>query len=86
MPCDDPVLETSARCHFVSADFDVVEQSTMVAQVGYWAPPGGTVFYSCARPIACLPGVNGSRSMCASGYDGVVCSACAKGYFEQFGR
>jgi hypothetical protein len=44
------------------------------------------VFYSCARPIACLPGVNGSRSMCASGYDGVVCSACAKGYFEQFGR
>ena len=70
------------------AEVEVVEQANIVALAGYWAPPsnGSTVFYKCMTATACLPGANGTRSVCAAGYDGVVCSSCASKHFEQFGR
>ena len=43
------------------------------------------MFYRCPIPGACRPGVNGSRTLCAAGYTGVLCSVCDIGYFEQFG-
>jgi hypothetical protein len=65
----------------------VVEEADIVALRGFWAPPDETSsFYQCANPDSCLPGVNGSASMCALGYTGVVCSVCSDGFFEQFGR
>jgi hypothetical protein len=68
------------------AVLDVVERADIVSERGFWAPPGATTFYACNNVAACLPGVNGSRSSCAVGYAGVVCSVCAYGFFEQFGR
>jgi hypothetical protein len=66
----------------------VVELAGVVARLGFWASnsSGGGVFHECLIPEACLPGVNGSRSMCAEGYSGVLCAVCADGYFEQFGK
>jgi hypothetical protein len=58
----------------------------VISQQGFWAPANSITFYECFNPAACLPGGNGSRTTCAAGYDGVVCSVCATGYFEQFGR
>ena len=45
----------------------------------------GLTFYRCPLAAACLPGVNGSRAMCATGYQGVLCTVCAPGYFTQYG-
>ncbi len=68
------------------ADVDVVERAGIIAQQGFWSPPGSSTFYKCANLDACLPGVNGTASTCAVGYAGVVCSVCDDAYFEQFGR
>ncbi len=57
-----------------------------MSREGFWAPPGSFTFYRCDKPEACLPGVNGSRTVCATGYTGVVCDVCADGFFEQFDR
>jgi hypothetical protein len=67
---------------------DVVTQADIVARVGYWASPSsdGSRFYRCPILGACVGGGNGSRAVCATGYDHVACSLCADGYFEQFGR
>jgi uncharacterized membrane protein YgcG len=67
---------------------DVVLQRDIVAQRGFWASADsdGLRFYTCPVPSACLPGINGSRSLCADGYQEVACSTCSVGYFEQFGR
>jgi hypothetical protein len=68
---------------------DVVTQADIVARAGYWASPSsdGSRFYRCPVADACLQGgVNGSRAVCATGYDHVACSLCADGYFEQFGK
>ena len=64
---------------------ELTQQADIVARQGYWAAPAsdGTLFYKCPIPQACLPGVNGSRSMCAPGYGSRVCSLCVDGYFEQ---
>jgi hypothetical protein len=66
---------------------DVVTQADIVARAGYWASPSsdGSRFYRCPILGACVGGVNGSRAVCATGYDHVACSLCADGYFEQFG-
>ncbi len=66
---------------------DVVTQSDIVARAGYWASPSsdGSRFYRCPISGACVGGGNGSRALCATGYDHVACSLCADGYFEQFG-
>jgi hypothetical protein len=65
----------------------VVTQADIVARAGYWASPSsdGSRFYRCPILGACVGGVNGSRAVCATGYDHVACSLCADGYFEQFG-
>ena len=54
---------------------DLTLQSDIVAQSGFWAPPDsdGSVFYKCPVAAACLPGVNGTRSECATGYGSIVC-------------
>ena len=54
---------------------ELTTQQDIVAQAGYWAPPNsdGSVFYRCPTVAACLPGVNGSRSQCATGYGSIVC-------------
>jgi hypothetical protein len=67
---------------------DVVTQPRIVARVGFWASPSsdGSRFYRCPIQGACVGGGNGSRAVCATGYAHVVCSLCADGYFEQFGR
>ena len=44
----------------------------------------GLDYAKCPFPKACLPGMNGTRSMCASGFQAIACSACAAGYFLQF--
>ena len=66
----------------------VVVQQGVVARSGYWAPSNsdGSTFYACPIADACLAGGNGTRSRCADGYVGVLCSVCADGYFEQFGK
>jgi hypothetical protein len=66
---------------------DVVTQADIVARAGYWASPSsdGSRFYRCPILGACVGGGNGSRAVCATGYDHVACSLCADGYFEQFG-
>jgi hypothetical protein len=66
---------------------DVVTQADIVARAGYWASPSsdGSRFYRCPVSGACVGGGNGSRAVCATGYDHVACSLCAEGYFEQFG-
>ena len=64
-----------------------VQQGYITAQRGYWASAHSTgdTFYECPVPSACLPGVNGSRSSCATGYTGVLCSVCDLGYYDQYG-
>ena len=54
---------------------DLTLQEDIVAQSGFWAPPDsdGSMFYKCPIPAACLPGVNGTRSQCATGYGSIVC-------------
>ncbi len=66
----------------------VTEERHVVAKRGYWAPPNmaRARFYPCPRAEACAGGVNGSRTLCGSGYDGVLCGVCSRGYFEQYGR
>lgn len=71
---------------FYPVDTMVVQLSSVVAQRGFWSQPSSDRFYPCPVADACLPGVNGSRSTCAEGYTGIVCSVCADGFFEQFGR
>ena len=65
----------------------VVVQQSITAQPGYWASSDsdGLTFYACPNPNACLPGVNGTRSQCATGYTGVLCTVCSPGYFNQYG-
>ena len=65
----------------------VVQQRHIAAQAGYWTPPDsdGLTFYRCPRPSSCLPGENGTRSVCAEGYEGVMCTVCSPGYFSQYG-
>ena len=65
----------------------VVQQRHIAAQPGYWAPvdSNGLLFYKCPRPASCLAGSNGSRSQCAEGYEGVLCTVCSPGYFNQYG-
>ena len=65
----------------------VVTQVSVAAQPGFWASNAALdlTFYECPISAACLPGANGSRSVCAAGYTGVLCSVCDDGYFEQFG-
>ena len=67
---------------------DVVVQQGIVALQGYWASPvsDGAQFYQCPVADACLAGGNGTRARCADGYEGVLCSVCSVGYFEQFNR
>ena len=64
-----------------------VQQSHITSQPGFWASSNssGTTFYPCPIVSACLPGVNGSRSSCATGYTGVLCSVCDAGYYDQYG-
>jgi hypothetical protein len=68
---------------------DVVQQRHVVARAGYWASASsdGSRFYACPIPSACLGRGNGTstRARCASGFDGVLCSSCAAGYFPQYG-
>lgn len=88
-------------CSVSLADNDGVTESwEIVAASGYWASANGRVsnsvqsgtaapppvFYSCTQPLACQAGVNGTVSRCAPGYEGVACSVCENGWFEQFGR
>ena len=65
----------------------VVKQEAVAAQPGFWASntANDLNFYECPVPSACLPGVNGSRSVCATGYSGVLCTVCSPGYFNQYG-
>ncbi len=65
----------------------VVQQSHIVAMEGWWASPAsdGLTFYPCGIAGACLQGYNGTRSRCSTGYAGLLCNACAQGYFEQYG-
>ena len=56
----------------------------------FWAPnseAAGTSlkFYKCHVSAACLSGVNGTRSECAKGYSGMVCSVCSVGYVMHAG-
>lgn len=66
--------------------------SNVVAEASYWAPSGATdsdglTFYRCPLPDACVGGNNnGSRSMCGTGYEGVLCGVCSEGYYLQFRR
>ena len=63
-----------------------VTQDFIVALEGYWAPATGQLkFYRCPLAESCLPGSNGSRSVCAQGYTGLLCSGCDFGYFLQYG-
>ena len=77
----------SADALLAASGLAVVTQQTIVAQPGYWASSAtaDAVFYKCPLAAACLPGVNGSRSVCAEGYSDLLCSVCAKGYFQQYG-
>jgi hypothetical protein len=70
-----------------SSSTDVVTQADIVARAGYWASSSsdGSRFYRCPILSACMGGGNGSRAVCATGYDHVACGLCADGYFEQFG-
>ena len=65
----------------------VVKQDAVAAKPGYWASNSADdlKFYECPVPSACLPGVNGSRSVCATGYSGILCTVCSPGYFTQYG-
>ena len=65
----------------------VVREESIAAMPGFWASPSsdGLQFYACPLAAACLPGVNGTRSLCAQGYGGVLCSVCSPGYFNQYG-
>ena len=66
----------------------VVVQQHIAAQSGFWASDAsdGLTFYKCPLPEACLPGVNGTKAQCATGYAGVLCSVCDIGYFDQYGH
>ncbi len=60
----------------------MVQQQHIVAREGFWTAPhsSGLLFYQCPRSLACIPGVNGSRSACESGHIGLLCDVCAVGY------
>lgn len=45
-----------------------------------------TFLPQCPLPEACIGGQNGTRSSCASGYEGVLCGVCSDGYYLQFRR
>ena len=64
----------------------VVTQSAVAAQPGYWASSdtNSLNFYPCFNPAACLAGSNGTRSKCATGYTGTLCSVCDIGYFQKY--
>ncbi len=61
----------------------VVLQEHVVAQQGWWASlnSSGLLYYKCPNSNAetCLQGANGTRSQCAPGYRGLVCSVCDDG-------
>ena len=42
-----------------------------------------TCAWICDVGLNVPPGGNGSRSLCAVGYSGVLCTVCAPGYFLQ---
>jgi hypothetical protein len=70
--CSDP------RTTFVS----------MPARPGYWSVAGSPNFYACdAGAGACLGGSrdSGTRSACALGYSGLLCSVCVDGYYASYG-
>ena len=64
----------------------VVSPSVVVAQSGYWMSPDSDdlTFYQCPQSYACLAGNGDARSRCAAGYEGVLCSVCSPGYFNQY--
>jgi hypothetical protein len=66
----------------------VVTLSDVISRKGYWASQSsdGTSYYQCPLATACLPGANGTRSVCATGYGHVACSVCVDGFFMQFGK
>ena len=45
----------------------------------------GLQYAKCPLASACLPGTNGTRAQCRPGFQSIACSACASGYFLQFG-
>lgn len=65
----------------------IVRPWQVVAAAGFWAHDQCARFYPCPRALACLGGdiQAGVRARCAPGYEGVMCSICAAGYFPQFG-
>jgi hypothetical protein len=77
-------------------DTHVVTQAGIVAQAGWWASSSsdGRAFYKCPNRDACLSphaaadaaAGNVSRGACAVGYAGVLCSACARDFFPQYGK
>ena len=82
------MVQPPAPSYFTGTDDIVVEQAAIVAQRGWWARNSAstTVFYKCMSADACLPGGNGTKSVCRAGYSGTLCAVCSDGYFEQFGR
>ena len=64
----------------------VVAPALVMAQAGYWMSPDADdlTFYKCPQPYACLAGNGDARSRCATGYEGVLCSVCSPGYFNQY--
>jgi hypothetical protein len=75
----------------------IVKLADVVAQEDWWASESssGRTFYECPIKGSCLSphsAVNATsvdvapRALCAPGYAGVLCSACDKDYFPQYGR